>query len=113
MMKLMLLASICQSSLQLIFLLSRPSHRVHCPCLARETAFALLSLYSCLRTSSTTSFLRSYVVALWNVGLLAARPKPPLLCWIFPTGNGANILPKKEEAGTTIVSKCKYNHGQC
>src|SRR4029434_8662608 len=85
MMKLMLLASICQSSLQLILLLSRPSHRVHCPCLARETAFALLAVSSCLRTCSTTSFLRSDVVALLNVGLLAARPKPPLPCWIFPT----------------------------
>ena len=29
------------------------------------------------------------------------------------TGNGANILQKKGEAGTTIFSKCKYNLGQC
>jgi len=28
------------------------------------------------------------------------------------TGNGANILQKKGDAGTTIVSKCRYNLGQ-
>ncbi len=84
-MKLMLLASISQSSLQLSFLLSRPSHLIHCPCLTRETAFALLSASSWRRTSSTTIFLLSDVEALRQVGLLAVRPKPPLPNWTCPT----------------------------
>ncbi len=84
-MKLMLLASISQSSLQLSFLLSRPSHLIHCPCLTRETAFALLSASSWRRTSSTTIFLLSDVEALRQVGLLAVRPKSPLPNWTCPT----------------------------
>ncbi len=85
MMKLMLLVSISQSSLQLSFRLSRPSRLIHCPCLGREIALALLSVSSCRRTSSTTIFLFSDVEALCQVGLLAVRPKPPLPNWTWPT----------------------------
>ena len=84
-MKLILLASISQRSLQPSFLFSRPSHLIHCPCLTSETAFAVLSASSWRRTSSTTIFLLSDVVALRQVGLLVVRPKPPLPIWTCPT----------------------------
>lgn len=82
MIKLILVAAI-YSCLQLIFLLSTHSQRIHWPCLARGTAFALLTASSCQRTSST-SVLQSDVVAFHQVCSFAFRPKP-LTCWICPT----------------------------
>lgn len=85
--KLILLASIFHRSLQLIIFLSSSCPHIHCPCLARETAFALLAVSSCCWTSlntKTTNFLHSDIVTLCQVGLLATKPKPPP-CWIFST----------------------------
>lgn len=102
MIKLMVLASISHNSLQLIFLFSTLSQRIHWPCFARETALPLLAVSSCRRTFSTTSFRCSDVEALCQVGSLAARPKPPLPCSTCPT---TSLCPRAD------VACCTASHG--
>ncbi len=82
--KLMWNASMPISSLQENFLLSIPSHLIHSPCLACETAFAHLVACSCRRTSSTTSRRRWAGAALCHDGLLSPRPRPPYPCCTMP-----------------------------
>ncbi len=85
MVKLNILDSVFHSSLQVIFLLSTPSHLIQRPCLAWDTALAHLSASSWWRTSSTTRRRRSAGVAFCYVGVVAPSPRPPLPCWTWST----------------------------